>query len=186
MKLTWKKFNLIESLKKFFGFTAPFYQEVTLAGQRFIFREIALSDIRGLLALEKEVYAGELPWSKTAFVVELKNLAPHRYVLLERGGEIVGFVGARLHAEDCHVTNIAVHPRFQGQGIGSFMLRDIFQYAKENKSQQITLEVRISNLDAQRLYRRFGFVSCNIKKNYYTENNEDAVDMIVKMEDLSW
>lgn len=80
--------------------------------------------------------------------------------------------------EDAHITNIAVIPEYQGRGVGSFLLTEIEQYARKNKCDRISLEVRLSNRDAQRLYRQLGFVSRAIKTAYYTEGNEDALDMV--------
>jgi ribosomal-protein-alanine N-acetyltransferase len=52
-----------------------------------------------------------------------------------------------------------------------------------NRCETLSLEVRVSNKDAQRLYRKLGFQSRTIKKGYYTEKNEDAVDMIKRIKD---
>ena len=62
------------------------------------------------------------------------------------------------------------------------MIDEVKNFAIMNDCKTLSLEVRVSNADAQRLYRRLGFVASNIRKNYYTENNEDALDMIKQLE----
>lgn len=182
MKTMWKKFNWLKGWKNFwFGPEFSYEREVFLAKENFWLREITTQDVPKLLQLEKKVYAGTLPWTKSAFLMELNSLSLHRYLLLEKEKVIVGFIGLRIHGKDCHITNIAVDPSCQNQGIGTFLLEEGRRFALENNCQKLSLEVRISNRDAQRLYRRFGFVSCNIKKNYYTENSEDGLDMIYEL-----
>lgn len=184
MKTMWKKCNWLKGWKNFwFGPEFSYERTVTLAEENFWLREIKTQDVPQLLQLEKKVYAGSLPWTKSAFLLELNSLSLHRYLLLENKTQIIGFIGLRIHGKDCHITNIAVDPNFQNKGIGTFFLEEGKLFALENDCTRLSLEVRVSNRDAQRLYRRFGFVSCNIKKNYYTENSEDGLDMVYELQD---
>ena len=80
------------------------------------------------------------------------------------------------------ITNIAVATAFQNRGIGKLLIDEVENFAIMNDCETLSLEVRLSNTDAQRLYRRLGFSARNIRKNYYTENNEDALDMIKRLE----
>lgn len=178
MKTMWKNSKLYQRLHHFFSEEIPYEKDIFIGGEPLFLREIKTSDIPELLKLEKKVYEGELPWSRSAFLIELRSVSLHRYLLIETHEEILGFIGLRIHGRDCHITNIAVSPSRQGKGYGTFLLEEGKTFAKEKECSQMSLEVRRSNLKAQSLYRRFGFVSKNIKKNYYTENEEDAVEMI--------
>lgn len=127
--------------------------------------------------MERLVYAGELPWTKSAFLSEIYSRFKHLYLCILQNERMIGFAGVRLLGEDAHITNIAVIPEYQGRGVGSFVDWNRTVCAK-NKCDRISLEVRLSNRDAQRLYRQLGFVSRAIKTAYYTEGNEDALDMV--------
>ncbi|OJG54367.1 ribosomal-protein-alanine acetyltransferase [Enterococcus haemoperoxidus] len=136
-----------------------------------------------MLSIEREVYAGELPWTKTAFLVELQSSEPHLYLLIQKEGKTIGFIGCRIFGKDAHITNVAVSSQNQGKGIGSFLIREVRQFAKNNDCETISLEVRISNKNAQRVYRQLGFVSNTIKPDYYTEDKEDALEMILYLKE---
>lgn len=151
---------------------------VAIHEELYTLRFIQHTDIKGLLALEKKVYQGKLPWTRSAFLQELNSFFPHLYLLLEQHQQIVGFIGCRIQNEDAHLTHIAILPEKQSYGLGSFLLSEVKRFALQKNCQTMSLEVRLSNLNAQRLYRRFGFVSSNIKKNYYTQEKEDGLEMI--------
>ena len=86
-------------------------------------REITYQDIKDLLAIEREVYAGELPWTMSAFMAELGSKAPHLYLLAAINGKqlallVVGF------KERMHITNVAVHTAYQGLGLGRSLIEE--------------------------------------------------------------
>lgn len=140
-------------------------------------REVTNDDIKALLAVERNVYHGKLPWTKSAFLSELISPLPHLYLCVEAEA-ILAFGGCRIIGNDAHITNIAVDPDFQGSGIGTFLLQELEHFAKKNGCLTMSLEVRLSNRDAQRLYRKLGYVSRAIKTAYYDQTNEDALDMV--------
>ena len=177
MKITWRKFNFKKKFLEFWFGPEPTVEEVVISGAHYSLRHMTTNDIKELLAMEKEIYDGQLPWSRSAFLMELRNLTTHRYVVLLAEEKICGFIGARVHGNDCHITNLGVRPNFQHHGLGKFFLNDALAFAKSQGCESLSLEVRVSNYDAQRLYRKFGFVSLNIMRNYYSENGEDAVNM---------
>lgn len=179
-----KKFNLFHSiLGKFFKNRPYDARTVEISMQEYVVRAIVLDDIKDLLSIEREVYAGELPWTKTAFLMELQAADPHLYLLIQKDGQTIGFVGCRIFGEDAHITNVAVLTQYQGNGIGSFLIREVQEFARINDCKKISLEVRISNKNAQRVYRQLGFVSNTIKPAYYSENKEDALEMILYLEE---
>lgn len=160
-------------------------QQVTISGQSYTLRAIVPDDIKDLLAIEREVYAGELPWTKSAFLQELQSTEPHLYILLKKETTTVGFIGCRLLEGNAHITNVAVLTAYQGRGIGSFLINEIKQFAHQHHCEKLSLEVRISNKHAQSVYRKLDFVSTKIKPAYYTENNEDALEMTYTLKESS-
>jgi len=128
-----------------------------------------------------EVFAIEMlsftnPWTKTMFEDELENdLAV--YFVYEENGNILGYAGIYHILDEGHITNIAVHPNFRNKGIGKMLIAKIIEYAKENGISALTLEVRKSNIIAQSLYKKFGFIEAGIRPNYYISPKEDALIM---------
>ena len=178
----WKNFNFVT---KYFTKRRQRYITKTIAmnKQEFQLREITYQDIKDLLAIEREVYAGELPWTMSAFMAELGSKAPHLYLLAAINGKTVGFIGCRIQGTDAHITNVAVHTAYQGLGLGRSLIEETRIFAKKNRCETLSLEVRMSNVKAQRLYRKIGFVSQTVKKGYYDENNEDALEMIIDLKE---
>lgn len=176
----WKKFkSFFEQLLP--KQAIPYIDELKTKRAHYQFREAMVSDIKELLQLEKIVYAGETPWTKSAFLLEFYSKQPHLYLICECENHLVGFAGIRIFGGDGHVTNIAVHPDHQNQGIGKWFMEELIRHAKASGCDTVSLEVRVSNLDAQRLYRRLGFEAQKIKPNYYQEIAEDGVDMLKRL-----
>ena len=90
---------------------------------------------------------------------------------------IAGYGGLWLTLEDAHVTTIAVEPAQRGKGVGELLLNALIDHAYELGGRQITLEVRVSNTSAQRLYLKYGFQAAGTRPRYYTDNGEDALIM---------
>jgi [ribosomal protein S18]-alanine N-acetyltransferase len=90
---------------------------------------------------------------------------------------IVGYGGLWLTVDDAHITTIAVEPPYRGQGVGELLLNALIDHAYELGAQLITLEVRLSNTSAQRLYLKYGFQTVGTRPRYYTDNGEDALIM---------
>lgn len=173
----WKKFK--QFLSHIF-FTEERYenQQISVDGKNYLVRKLRYEDIKGLLSLEREVYTGQLPWTKSAFVSELRPSATHLYLGIFEGLRVVAFIGGRIIGSDVHITNVAVSPSLQNKGIGAFLIDEIEKFAIMRRCETISLEVRISNKNAQHLYRKKGFVSRTIKRQYYDQTNEDALDMV--------
>ena len=90
---------------------------------------------------------------------------------------IVGFAGFWMMADEAHLSNIAVRELYRRQGIGELLLISIIDLAVKLQARIITLEVRVSNTDAQKLYSKYGFTRVGIRHGYYTDNREDGVLM---------
>lgn len=129
--------------------------------------------------IEKKVYPS--PWSKNAFICEVfENSFAHYYVVL-LDEKVIGYAGIWVILDESHITNLAVHPDYRRQGIGSMLLECLLREAKDLGACRMTLEVRVSNTHAQELYLKYGFVPRGIRPRYY--NDEDA--MIMWLDDLT-
>lgn len=117
-----------------------------------------------------------IPWSRAAIENEIVN-ENSLYIVALKEDEVIGYAGTWLILDEGHITNIAVHPKFRSLGIASYLLKELIQQCKCYAIHHMTLEVRASNAAAQNLYRKFGFVNEGIRKNYYSDNGEDAIIM---------
>jgi ribosomal-protein-alanine N-acetyltransferase len=131
--------------------------------------------LRGVMAIERQVYPR--PWSPNLFLSEMSESRNRCYLVARIEREVVGYAGMICYGDEAHVTNIAVDPLHQRRKIASRLLHDIIRQAIEMGAQAVSLEVRVTNWGAQRLYGRFGFRPVGVRKNYYQEINEDALIM---------
>ncbi|GHV98202.1 ribosomal-protein-alanine acetyltransferase [Lactobacillus nasalidis] len=153
---------------------------VSVNGQEYSLRKATADELAQLLLLEKEVYAGALPWNEQVFYEELLR-RDSIYLLLRQGDYLVGAVGCRFGLHTGHVTFLAVVPDRQNQGLGTYLLKTVLDQAKAGDLRSVTLEVRAENVRAQALYRRLGFRDNFVRKNYYSNygrRNSDGLNMI--------
>lgn len=87
---------------------------------------------------------------------------------------IAGFAGLWLMTDEAHITTIAVDPIYQGRGIGELLLLGLIDRAKQIGARWLTLEVRMSNQVAQKLYHKYTFKEKGVRRRYYSDNGEDA------------
>jgi ribosomal-protein-alanine N-acetyltransferase len=90
---------------------------------------------------------------------------------------IIGFAGLWLMVDEAHVTTIAMHPNYRRLGLGELMLASLIDIAYTIGAKWVTLEVRVSNYNAQNLYRKYGFREAGLRHRYYSDNQEDALIM---------
>lgn len=143
------------------------------------FRPMQLSDIPVVCEIEVESFP--TPWTEEAFVNELTNNHFAHYLMMERDGVVAGYGGMWLIIDEAHVTNIAVRAPFRGRGLGTRLMSELMRKASFLGALRMTLEVRVSNTVAQRLYEKMGFYAAGVRRRYYTDNNEDAVIMWVDL-----
>ncbi|MCY4557815.1 MAG: ribosomal protein S18-alanine N-acetyltransferase [Chloroflexi bacterium] len=93
------------------------------------------------------------------------------------GDDLAGYVGIWLQGDQAHITEVAVREELRGRGIGELLIIGTLRVAYEQALAEVTLEARVSNFVAQRLYDKYGFNEAGIRKNYYADNREDAVIM---------
>ena len=93
-------------------------------------------------------------------------------------GRILGYAGAWVIMDECHITNIAVDSQARGKGLGRLLIEALMQYTSNLGAAWADLEVRVSNIPAIRLYESVGFFSVGKRKRYYEDNGEDAFLMV--------
>jgi len=135
-------------------------------------RTMSRSDVPAVATLERIIYPE--PWSARIFFDELGQ-SNRTYIVAIDGGEIVGYGGVMLIEDDAHVTTLAVVPGFRRVRLGTRLLLALVESALSRGARHLTLEVRATNTDAQRLYERFGFAPVGKRKGYYA--GEDAIVM---------
>ena len=131
-------------------------------------------DIDGVLRVEEQSFT--VPWSREGFVNEMKNELSH-YLVMVREREIIGYAGMWLIVDEAHVTNVAILSEYRGKKLGEQLMTALIERAKERGALSMTLEVRESNTVAKGLYAKFGFISKGVRRNYYTDTQEDALVM---------
>ncbi len=140
-----------------------------------ILREMVIEDLDDIMEIEK--YAFTTPWSRKAFEQEIVENLLAKYIVAEMDGRVVGYAGIWLIIDEGHITNIAVAKDSRGQGIGKYLMMGLIEFCRKSKINNMTLEVRKSNIVAQNLYKKYGFMDCGIRPNYYADDHEDAVIM---------
>lgn len=141
------------------------------------------SDVDEVLKIEEMAY-GDHHWSKDSFYGELSNDLAHYYCAFDSENNLVGYAGAWGIIDEAHITTIAVKPELRRKKIGEMLLIEILNYCYKNEIKYVTLEVRVSNTAAIKLYEKYGFKSLGTRKGYYQNNNEDA--LIMWTENIFW
>jgi len=140
-----------------------------------VIEDMRLEDIPAVQLVENASFP--IPWPANAFRHELTQNKNAHYLVAKEGDHIVGYAGLWLSLDEAHITTFAVLPDFRRRKIGERMLLSIFERAERLGAEWLTLEVRASNLAAQRLYEKYGFRPAGIRRRYYSDNNEDAIIM---------
>ncbi|MDP7981323.1 ribosomal protein S18-alanine N-acetyltransferase [Bacillus multifaciens] len=143
------------------------------------FRNMKEKDIPQIVAIEEASFA--TPWTAEAFERELNMNEYAHYVVLETEEGIMGYCGLWMILDESHITNIAILPKYRGLKLGVALLQEVMNKARAFGAKTMTLEVRVSNEVAKKLYRKFGFQNGGIRKRYYTDNYEDGLVMWVNL-----
>lgn len=136
-------------------------------------------DVRDIVTIQRKCYDGDSPWHSRALNHELSTNRNALYFIMHDGEIPVAFIGAWFVENESHITNVGTVPEYERQGIASFLLKEIIRVARDENFDILTLEVRVSNKKAQSLYRTLGFKDVKVKKGYYANDHEDALDMLL-------
>ena len=137
-------------------------------------RKLTLDDLSEVEEIEQRAY--RTPWSRSMFASELSKKSSICLGAFE-GERLVGYIVNSRYVDAWHVMNVAVDPEFQRRGIATSLLERLFELTSEDDGRGYTLEVRVSNDGAIRLYEQLGFERHGIRRGYYTDNREDALIM---------
>ncbi|MEK3882349.1 ribosomal protein S18-alanine N-acetyltransferase [Paenibacillus sp. PL2-23] len=147
---------------------------------KLIYRTMTKEDIPAILAIEQEAFTS--PWTEDAFLNELTNNMFARYLVMEDSGSVLGYGGMWVIMDEAHITNIAIRADMRGKGLGNRLLDQLQRTAVFFGAARMTLEVRVSNMTAQRLYQKYGFEPAGIRPQYYSDNQEDALIMWAELD----
>lgn len=129
-------------------------------------------DLPAILEIERSVFSD--PWSAESFAPEFSD--PYTWFrVVDLGGEVAGYVVARIVARQGEIANIAVSPGRQGGGLGGILLDGALRAAETAECEAVWLEVRVSNAPARQLYTSRGFETIGRRKGYYRAPVEDAL-----------
>lgn len=140
-----------------------------------ITRSMEERDLDQIMIIESQSFT--TPWSKESFILEITDNKLAKYIIAEIDGKVIGYGGIWLILDEGHITNIAVGKDYRGKGVGNKIIEALIGYCAVKEIRNMTLEVRQSNIVAQNLYKKYGFLEYGIRPNYYSDDHEDAVIM---------
>ncbi len=146
-------------------------------------RRLGTDDLTAIETIERRSYP--TPWSRSMFAGELAKpssicLGAFDMRETEDGDEeatLIGYLIVSRYVDAWHIMNVAVDPEHRSRGVAVTMLERLFELTAGDVRRGYTLEVRVSNATAIRLYERLGFQARGIRRGYYTDNREDALIM---------
>jgi ribosomal-protein-alanine N-acetyltransferase len=140
------------------------------------------ADLDAVAALESATFTN--PWTREMLERELRQSDVARvYVVRLPGHPVAAFCACWLVYDELHINTIAVDTRLRRQGIATVLMRYLMAEAASLGARRTYLEVRRSNLPAQRLYERLGFTVATVRRNYYSQPEEDALVLSMSMPD---
>ncbi len=160
-----------------------------------LLRYMRLTDVPQVVAIDQMSFVP--PWSARSYAYEIAESTYSHMVVLDQveavpnsslwrrifgtqrepSHRVVAYGGLWNIVDEAHISTIASHPEMRGRGLGEIVLAGMIQKAITLFATYIVLEVRVSNVAAQNLYRKYDFVTVDVKKGYYHNNGEDAYDM---------
>ena len=139
-------------------------------------RRLEMRDLDRIEEIERESYP--TPWSRSMFAGELAKPSSICLGAFDTESEaLVGYLIISRYVDAWHVMNIAVATSERRRGIAQHLLERLFELTASDSRRGYTLEVRVSNANAIRLYERLGFQARGLRRGYYTDNREDALIM---------
>lgn len=149
--------------------------------QKIVIEKMTVDDIDNVVEVEKDCFS--TPWSRESFLREVTNNELALYLVAKIENRAVGYIGVWEILNEGHITNVAVHSSYRNLGIGNMLVSKLLSLCKKSGIDAFTLEVRESNVTAKNLYKKHGFEECGMRKNYYQDNNENAIIMWRKEKD---
>jgi ribosomal-protein-alanine N-acetyltransferase len=148
---------------------------------RLVIDRMTHADLAAVQAIEKSSFT--TPWPSYAYRNEIETNRLAHYLVVRAGREVVAYAGIWLLVDEAHVTTFAVAPSWRRRRVGERLLIALLDLAVARGAREATLEVRLSNLAARRLYEKYGFRPVGIRPRYYSDNHEDALIMTTEQLD---
>jgi [ribosomal protein S18]-alanine N-acetyltransferase len=126
---------------------------------------------------EIELASFTAPWPPHAYRSELESNKLAHYLVARAGDTVAAYGGMWLMVDEAHITTFAVHPAWRRRRIGERLLLAFLDLAMDRDAHEATLEVRLSNLAARKLYEKYGFRPVGLRPHYYRDDHEDALIM---------
>jgi [ribosomal protein S18]-alanine N-acetyltransferase len=142
---------------------------------RIVIGPMRVDQLAEVQAIEKASFTS--PWPPHAYRSELETNRLAHYLVVEVQGRVIAYGGIWLMVDEAHVTTFAVHPLWRRRHIGDQLLLALLDHAVARHAHEATLEVRLSNLAARKLYEKFGFRPVGLRPRYYSDDGEDALIM---------
>jgi ribosomal-protein-alanine N-acetyltransferase len=142
---------------------------------RVVIEPMRLEDLPAVHAIEEASFTA--PWPPHAYRSELESNRLAHYLVARAGDTIAAYGGMWLMVDEAHITTFAVHPAWRRQRVGERLLLAFLDVATDQRAHEATLEVRLSNLAARRLYEKYGFRPVGLRPRYYSDDHEDALIM---------
>jgi ribosomal-protein-alanine N-acetyltransferase len=143
-------------------------------------RRMTERDIESVWRIERDLFS--MPWSKPSFLYEVSDSRISYTVVGVEDGTVAGYAIAWFVNDEVHIGNMAIARDRQGRGLGKRLLEHLLEVAVARKMKYATLEVRVSNVRAIRLYRNHGFRGVALHRGYYSDNGEDALVMLAELD----
>ena len=136
-------------------------------------RTVSEADIDEIVEIEAAAFSN--PWTRPMYLRELQNPDVSFLYVLRMDNRMAGFCSFWLVLDEIHINNLAIRREYQGQGLGTALLKETLQAGAGRGAERATLEVRRSNAPARRLYESLGFEVAATRPNYYVSPPEDAL-----------
>lgn len=134
-------------------------------------------DIDSIMEIESSVY-GEHHWSRDGFESEIKTDIGNYFSLFDASNDrLIGYGGFWNIFDEGHITTVAISKDYQGKGLSEVLIQKFIDVGYEKDLKWFTLEVRVSNIAAFKLYKKYLFETCGIRPKYYQDTQEDALIM---------
>ncbi len=142
---------------------------------RLLVEPMSIADLPAVHRIERASFSA--PWPDDAYRNELSSNRLASYLVACIGRDVVAYGGIWMMVDEAHITTFAVDPAWRRQRIGETLLLALLDVAIGRRAREATLEVRLSNAPARRMYAKFGFRPLGVRPRYYSDNGEDALIM---------
>ncbi|MGI6153806.1 MAG: ribosomal protein S18-alanine N-acetyltransferase [Christensenellaceae bacterium] len=143
--------------------------------EELVVRRAEMGDLEQIHYCENSCF--EAPWSYAMLYDDIIENPHTVYMVVVLRDKIIGYGGMWIILDEAHITNVCILEEYRGRGYAYTLMRELQEVAKEMGAESMTLEVRVSNRSAMKLYKKCGFSVHGLRKRYYPNNNEDAYVM---------